>query len=74
MSQSREQRKADIYVGITLAEHAAGLLTAITREAPRLDLGSEIARINRQILAMQGRLIDAERKLDLSEPARAGGQ
>lgn len=48
-------------VAITLLEHGMGLLTAATREAPGLDIGPRIAHINRQILALQGELLEVER-------------
>lgn len=62
-SLPKETVLADIKIAVTLAEHAVGLLTAITREAPRLDLGPKIAGINRQILALQGELVAKERRL-----------
>lgn len=49
--------KEQAVVAITLLEHAAGLLTAVTREAPRLDLGPTIASLNREIHALQQKLI-----------------
>lgn len=61
---TKHERLADIHVAVTLAEHAIGLLTAISREAPRLDLGPKVAHINRQILALQGELIEQERQLE----------
>lgn len=60
---SRDQKLADIRIAVTLAEHAAGLLTAITRETPRLGLGPTVAVINRRIQALQSQLIQEEKCL-----------
>lgn len=62
-NETIEQRLADIRIAVTLMHHAMELLTAVTREVPRMDLGIGIAGLNRQILAMQGNLIAQEREI-----------
>jgi hypothetical protein len=51
----REQQAA--LVAIELLECASGLLSAATRGAPIPNLGTDIARINRQIRDVQARLL-----------------
>lgn len=48
-------------VAITLLEHGMSLITSANTEASGLDIGPKVAHINRQILALQGELMEIER-------------
>ena len=54
-------RQAKAVIAMTLLEHGMKLLSAAHTESTGLDLGPRIAHINRQILNLQGELMEIER-------------
>lgn len=53
--------QAKATIAITLLEHAMKLISAANTESTGLDIGPRVAHINRQILNLQGELLEIER-------------